>query len=272
MAKYDVKSGMNVLRDLRLSTKLLILLEVAKSPRLRLKSLAEELGMTVQGVSEYIQRMSEEGLVENAGGYVTTKKGVQFLHEHFTDLKSFVESASRDLSIVNICTALARTDVLKGDRVGLFMENGLLTAYASRKSDSTGIAASDGRRGEDIAVKDLEGIVRLRPGRLWILKVPSAASGGTRKMSLEKLERRLQSIEHEVIAIFGIEADVLSKKLGYEATVRFAPIPAAIEACQKGLSVLLLVSMDYYKDAKARLDKENSFLGEKIEIREIPGA
>ncbi len=89
-----------ILRDLAGSTRLLILLELTTHRPRYLKDLAAKLGMTVQGVSEYMRAMAREGLVEStAGGYRATVKGVSYLHEHFVELKEFTDRAAKDMPI-----------------------------------------------------------------------------------------------------------------------------------------------------------------------------
>jgi len=78
---------LTLLRDLRETTKLLILLELVKREHSKLKTLAERFGMTVQGISDYLKTMTTEGLVHNVGGvYKPTKEGVQFLPVSYTHL------------------------------------------------------------------------------------------------------------------------------------------------------------------------------------------
>src|SRR4030067_843751 len=54
---------MRLLRDLRESTTLLILLAVTSERHTTLQTLADGLGMTVQGASDYVRRMTADGLL-----------------------------------------------------------------------------------------------------------------------------------------------------------------------------------------------------------------
>ena len=58
---------MRILRDLRLSTKVLILYEMVKQPGIGQRELAATLDVTPQAVSDYLKHMEEEGLVEKEG-------------------------------------------------------------------------------------------------------------------------------------------------------------------------------------------------------------
>jgi len=260
---------MKLLRDLRLGTKLLILLEAARDPNVKLKAIAARLGMTVQGVSEYMHRMREEGLLHEIGGYRPTKKGVQFLHENLRELREFVEESWKGTMIITSCSALAMDDISKGERVGLFMNEGLLCAYSGKSSTSTGVAESDARAGGVVVVKDLEGIVELRPGKVYMLRVHRPMLSGTDAGQISVLKRRIKEAMGAIVAIHGLDAQVLARRLGLKVDVRFSPVESVIEACQKGLDVLLLVSGELADDLLARVREENSQREERIPVVEL---
>lgn len=255
------RGGVGILRDLRLSTELLILLELCRQPGTKFRAIASDLHMTVQGVSEYIRRMRADGLVERSGARRPTQRGVEFLHRHFKDLKGFVDGASKELNIIETCVAVAKTAVRAGERVGLFMEGGTLTAYSGRGSSSTGIAVNTCDGGEEVAVRELEGIVQLKPGRLYLLQVPPALSGGSRGMRRSALRHFARG--PLIVAVRGSEAEVLARRLGLKVDLRFAPVEAAVEACQKGLDVLLIVSSEFFGDVRGRVGRAG------IEVSEV---
>src|SRR6266699_3863843 len=88
---------MQLLRDLREATTMLVLYSVTTERHTHLRSLADELGMTVQGASEYVRRMIEQGLLQHVDGeYRATKKGVELLLGRFLELRSsWIEPAVR---------------------------------------------------------------------------------------------------------------------------------------------------------------------------------
>src|SRR6266581_89751 len=144
--------SMELLRDLRASTRLLFLFEVTTNRHTRLRTIAERLDMTVQGASEYAHGLQKDGLLTLVNGeYRATKRGVDHLHDRFVELRGFVERAGRAMAVVETTEALAGSAVRRGDHLGLFMENGLLVAYSGRTSPSTGIAAHDAAKGELLA-------------------------------------------------------------------------------------------------------------------------
>ncbi len=59
--------NMRMLRDLRLSTKVLILYEMLREPGIGQRSLAEALEVTPQAISDYLKHMEEEGLIDRDG-------------------------------------------------------------------------------------------------------------------------------------------------------------------------------------------------------------
>ena len=103
---------MKLLRDIRETTKLLILHELTARRHSRQRTIADRLDITVQGVSEYLKMMTKEGLVRNVDGdWRATRRGVEFLQTNFIALKEFVESSAKEMSIVDVCAAVAGKDV-----------------------------------------------------------------------------------------------------------------------------------------------------------------
>src|SRR2546430_3077357 len=89
---------MELLRNLRMSTRLLFLYEVTTSHHTRLRTIGERLGMTIQGTSEYAHGLEEDGLLTLVNGeYRATKKGIEFLHDRMHELRGFVDRAGREM-------------------------------------------------------------------------------------------------------------------------------------------------------------------------------
>jgi putative transcriptional regulator len=263
-------SEMKLLRDLRLSTKLLILIEVTTGSYSKLRQIADKLDITIQGVSEYMRIMHEEGLIQRINGeYRATKKGVQFLHENIRELKEFVDRTLDQLDIVEMCAAVAKTPIKKGEKVGLFMENGILAAYTDRVSRSTGIAVSDAQAGDDVPVRDLEGMVDLCMGRLAIVELPSIRDGGTHGVQEEEIKTIYSNFNPDKIGALDIVGRVLLNKLGIACDFEFAPISAVIEAVQRGLNVMVMGSSDTVCKMIALIDEMNTASMDKIEYELI---
>ena len=256
---------MKLLRDVREATRLLILKEITSRRHSRLRTIADKLDITVQAVSEYMRTMTREGFVRNVDGdWRATRKGVEFLQADFIALREFVESSVKEMSIVDVASAIAGGEIREGDEVGLFMEGGELIARPRAKSSSRGIAVGSASRGEDVGVKDLEGIVRLRPGRVTILRIPSTRDGGTRKIDSEKVLRLVKRHPRAIIASVELTGRVLSRRLKLVPDISFSVLPATLEAAQRGLDVLVLCPEDRVAEFIGGVEDSNSRLEEKI--------
>lgn len=256
---------MNVLRDLRLSTELLILFEIINDPHIKLKTIAEKLGITVQGASDYLRRMKKEGLVQNIGGELkATKKGIEFLHTNFSELKEFVDSKITELNIIDVCAAIAKTDIRKGDEVGIFMEGGLLTAYTGKDSDSRGVAFSDAAEDEDVAISELDGMVSLLPGTIYIVKLPSIRQGGSAAVPEGAISHQYRKINPDKVGVMDVVSYAAAKKAKISPDFEFASLSASIEAIEKGLDVMLLGSQDVVHGAVSTIEEINSSIEDKI--------
>jgi putative transcriptional regulator len=262
---------MKILRDLRLSTELLILSEVIKDPNIKLKTIAEKLDITVQGSSDYLRRMKNEGFIQSIGReYRATKKGIDFLHTNFLELKSFVDAKIAELNIIDVCAAIAKTLIKEGDEVGLFMEDGLLTAYSGRKSKSKGIAASSAELNEDVAIKELDGIVTLSPGMIHVVELPSIQKGGSGAISIEGIRELHDGLRPQKVGVMDPVSMAAAKKAEIEPDFEFAPLPSAVDAAERGLSVMLLTSSDHVHNVISTIEDINTNIEDKI-LYEIIG-
>ncbi|RLG72241.1 MAG: hypothetical protein DRO11_02680 [Methanobacteriota archaeon] len=260
--------GIELLRNIRLSTKILLLLEIHSKHHTRLKPLAEKVGITIQGVSEYIKLMTKEGLIQVVGdGYRITPKGVQLLHDNIQQLKSFVDNAVEQLNLITTCVAIAMTPLKKGERVGLFMEKGLLRAYGGRKSPSMGVAIQDATPGEDVAIKNLEGIIDLEPGMITILEVPAHDKGGTRAVKLDRVKKMVEEIKCDRIGAMDIVSLVLLEKIGVTPDFDLQPVGVSIEGAQKGLNILVLGTEDSINNLITTIEQANLNAPKQIRYR-----
>ncbi len=255
---------MELLRDLRASTRLLFLYEVTTNRHTRLRTIAERLGMTVQGASEYAHGLQKDGLLTFVNDeYRATKEGIEFVHDRYLELRSFVDRAGRALAFVETTAALAGGTICRGDRVGLFMEGGTLVAYAGRPSPSIGIAAHDATKGDRLAVRDLEGIVALHPGRIVVARVPA----GHRTISLSKRIQR--AARASVVAALDVAGLVASRELGLKPRIEFAAVPGAVEAAERGVDVLLFVPEERAMEAVQAIEAANAKLEDKIPYESV---
>ncbi len=255
---------MNVLRDLRESTRILFLHEVTADRHTRLRTIAERLAMTVQGASDYAHALEEDGLLTLADGeYRATKKGIDLLQSRLRELRAFVEHASRTTAFVETTTALAGAAIRHGDRVGLFMENAYLVAYPGRASSSTGTAAEDAAKGEDVAIRGLEGIVALRPGRITLARVPASRSAAHR-VTPESSRKVVRRSRGAIVATMELEGLTACRRLQLHPRIEFAPLAGTVAAAERGVDVLLLIPEDRVAEAVEAIEAANARREDKI--------
>lgn len=257
------------LRDRRKLTGLLVLRELAFAHGASLRAVADRLGITVQAVSVHAQRLAEDGLLEKSdGGYGLTAKGTQALHEGFGDLKRTIDETIARMAVVRVTSAVAGGAVRGGESLGLFMEKGELVAYPRRRSPSTGVAVHDAQEGEEVQVRDLAGVVELRPGRMLVLRAPAPEEGGSRVVSLRRLKAMLREkgFHPDRIGAVGTPARVLARRAGLPPDLEFAPVDAGFHAAELGLAVLLLVSRENLKEALATIDARNARTLERVPV------
>jgi putative transcriptional regulator len=255
LACQALPGPVRLLRDKAALTRLLLLLELQRGTHTKLRGLADKLGMTVQGVSNYVQELQRAGLVRAARGrYELTPKGRQALQEGVGELKGFADAAYQRIHVIERCAARAGQRVRAGEPVGLFMEEGVLVARPGARSPSQGVAAQDARAGDLVDVRGLEGLVALRAGRVHVLEVPAAAGDGTARaaQALARWKGRAQRV-----GAWGTEAHVLAERAGLGPDFAFAPAHACHHAAQLGLDALLLVSPGQLRFAWDELEALN---------------
>lgn len=270
MGPRRMPGAVRLLRDKAGLSRLLVLLELQRGTLTRLRDLADRLGMTVQGVSNYVAELEREGLVRTAQGrYELTPRGVQQLQERLAELKGFVDLSYQRLSVVEQCSALAAGKVRGGQAVGLFLEQGLLVARPGKPSPSQGRAAHDAAAGELLRVHGLSGLVALRRGRLVVLKLP-AFEGPQTHVSARALRAWLRREAPARVGAVGTEAQVLARAAKAEA-LEFAPTHAAHHAAQLGLDAVVLAGPDQVRFVTAELDRLSEDAPEPVryELREL---
>jgi len=256
---------MKILRDIREMTKLLILRELTSYRHSRLRTIADRLDITIQGISDYMKMMTEEGLVRNVDGtWKATTKGVEFLQSNFLSLKEFVESSTKEMSIVDVCAAIAGNDIKRGDKVGLFMVKGELIAYSNKDSSSKGVAINSVSKGYDLGVKDLEGIVQLSPGKITLLRIPSIRDGGTTRLNIRKVKKVIRDFKYDIVAAVDLIGRVLAKRLNLDVTICYSVLLATLEAAQRGYHILVLCPEDHVAQFIGGIEENNTRLEDKI--------
>ncbi len=227
------------LRDLKRNTEMLILVELIRSPSARLRDVAEGLGITVQAVSQYTNLMRKEGLLlERKGLLRPSRKGMQVLQEHFSNIKQDVDEILRSISVVDRCVAVAGTRLRKGTSVGLAMEDGMMMAFADAKSSSTGVALEDAEEGDDVLVGRLEGILDMDLGKLLVLEAPSEMDGGSKAADIGQARQKVEDFSPGLLAAGDTVGAALLMKASGEMLTLHAPVESSMSALSKGVDVV----------------------------------
>ncbi len=266
--------NMRILRDLRLSTKVLLLYDMLREPGVGQRELAARLDVTPQAISDYLKHMEEEGLVEREGRATRpTMVGFQFLQEHLQELGDFTYRAMREVNVINTCAAIAGEALREGDPVVLELEDGYIVARKGKFGSSKGVAAGDAERGDDVAVRDLVGMLEFDIGGIYLVTLPSAVEGGSARVDFPTLGAQLEGLDPDIVAAVDPVGVVASRKLGLETDIYFGVDRATVDAALRGLDVLVLGARDTIGDVVEAIEEHNKRSESRIEytVHDVPG-
>jgi len=252
----------NPLRSKSRLTKTLLLMEVVSERHSTLKTIAGNLDITSQAVSDYFHQMKKEGYMANEDGFYTaTNEGVLFLQNNLLDIKSFVDERLSTLSIIRSTNAIAENRIRKGERVYLFMKQGLLFATSGSKTTSSGVAATDCPKDGVLVVEQLEGIVEMDPGKLSLISLPEK-TGGIGKRDLQK---HLDT--HCRVAALDLDAVALLREKKIDCHYEFATLPVLRDSLQRGISITCLGRQKNIHDLEEDITEHNKRSNYKIETK-----
>ncbi len=233
-----------VLESKRTATRYQILVGIAeRQPAVSQQEIADEIGVTAQAVSDYLQELVEDGYVEKhgRGRYEVTKEGVDWLISQTTSLRDFLDHVSEDvIGQVDIETAIAATNLSEGQTVTLTMRDGVLHAEAGETGGATAVAVTDAAAGEDVGVTNFEGVLEYDLGVVTIVAAPHIRNGGSEAVDPERIGSEADG--HDLIATAGTEALAAARSAGLAPDIRFGTVDAVTEAATKGLDVLLVAT------------------------------
>jgi len=254
---------MKVLRDKSKMTKFLVLYKSAVERPNRLADLASELDMSEQAVSNYISNMEEEGLIDRSGTfYRPTSEGMELVREIISELGSFLDEASGKINFISTCTAIASENIKEGERVGLLMKEGFLHA-SLEESTSMGTALNSAKLDQPLRVGGLQGITEMELGELYLLE---GDIDGAIEEKAYSLDSDIEDIDYDKLAIMGEMQQGLCNMIGLEPDIQFAPIESSINAAEKGLDVLLILSEKNLDEVLEKLKDRNKDLDEEYKI------
>jgi len=236
-----------ILRDKGEFTKFQILFEVMRNqPHVKQKDISDALGITIQAVSKYFKKLMREGLLEagsERADYRLTPKAVEKLREDIKYLGRYVTGIKREMKVERYFPAMATKPIKAGEKVGLMTKKGILYAVAATNpaAEAFGIAISNASRGEDVGLKDLQGKLKLRQGKILIVKLPSIRQGGSRLVDVAKVRAFYEEFKPDRIGVMGAVGRAVLNKLGLKADIEFGISRAVALAASRGLNVFVLV-------------------------------
>jgi putative transcriptional regulator len=236
-----------LLKDKGEFTKFQILLEVMRNqPHVKQKDISDKIGITIQAISKYFKRLTKEGLLEagsERADYHLTAKGVTKLQEDIRNLENYVNEIKNDLKIERAWPAIATQPVKAGQEVGLMMKEGIMYTVPtdSPLTQAKGTALTDAQTGEDLGLKDLHGKMKVKHGKILIVKLPSIRRGGSQATDIAKVKAIYDEFKPDRIGVMGAVGRAVLSKLGQQADIEFGISRSAAIAASRGLNVFVLV-------------------------------
>ena len=235
------------LRDKGEFTKFQILLEIMRNqPHIKQKDISDKIGITIQAISKYFKKLTKEGLLEagsERADYHLTPKAVTKLREDVHALENYITEVKHGLKIEHAWPAIATQPVKAGQEVGLIMKEGVMYTIApdSTATEAKCIALADAKPGEDLGLKELRGKVKIKQGKILIVKLPSIRKGGSRAVDLSKVKAFYDEFKPDRIGVMGAVGRAVLNKLGLKADIEFGISRSAAIAASRGLNVFVLV-------------------------------
>jgi putative transcriptional regulator len=236
-----------LLRDKGEFTKFQILLEVMRNqPHVRQKDISDALGITIQAVSKYFKKLAREGLLEagsERADYRLTPKATVKLREDLRSLENYVADVKHVVKIERAWPAIATQPVKAGQDVGLIMKEGVIYTVSpdNPATEAKGTALTDAQPGEDLGLKDLRGKVKVKQGKILIVKLPSIRKGGSKAVDLAKVKTFYDEFKPDRVGVMGAVGRAVLNKLRLKADIEFGISRSAAIAASRGLNVFVLV-------------------------------
>lgn len=236
----------NLLRKRGEFTRFQILSEVMRNqPHVKQKDISEVVGITVQAVSKHFQELMRDGLLEagsERADYRLTPKAIEKLSAGLENLERYVTKIRNDLKIESAWPALATQPINAGDKAGLIVKDGVLYAVSVEHPDAeaSGTAATDASPGEDVCLKNLSGRVKLKLGKILLVKLPSIRDGGSRAVDLTKVKKLHEEFRPDKIGAMGAVEIAVLNKLRLKPNLEVSTSSSAALAAVRGLNVFVL--------------------------------
>ncbi|MDR2622953.1 MAG: MarR family transcriptional regulator [Methanobrevibacter sp.] len=258
---------MKSIRERGEMTKLQILYEVSKKeiPYLRQKDIANRLGITIQAISENIKILIERGYITTTDGkspYHITLEGIDKITKEAVELRKYSDEVLKNMDYYkSTWPAIAAENLKKGEKVGIFMKDGILRAAKKEKS-ANAVILTAGMKNEDVALTDIHGIIDIERGDVVVITIPTIQEGGSKVADLDLIKSTYDSglrewgIDEKFnrVGVLGTVAYGLCLKLAIPIDIEFAVTKSTIEAAKKGLNVLILAVGKMTKNVLEKLE------------------
>ncbi len=210
------------------------------------KDISDKLGITVQAVNKYFKKLTKEGLLaagSERADYRLTPKATAKLHDDIRNLETYVASIRHELKIERALPAIATQPVREGEEVGIVMKEGVMYTVPpdDPATEAKGTVMADAEAGEDIGLRNLRGKVKVKKGKILIVKLPSIRKGGSRAVDLAKVRAYYTEFKPDRVGVMGAVGRAVLCKLGLKADLEFGINSAAAIAASRGLNVFVLV-------------------------------
>jgi len=171
-------------------------------------------------------------------------------------LHSYAWFVSKAVADISTTTAIADSDLSVGQPASLYMKDGLLFAsdVISGKG-AKGITVTEAKKGQDVGIRNVEGVIKLEPAEVMLGKVPNVHDGGSRSTDLVRLKREVK--EARLVGAMGAEALIALMQIDVKPDYVHGVREAAIEAAYCGLPFLVVCSEDKVSILVQRLEEEN---------------
>jgi putative transcriptional regulator len=230
-----------LLQDKAEATKYQIIIEIAAAKvNIQQRDIAQKLNLSPQAVSKYMEELLSSKLVTADGRskYRVTQHGVGWVLERFKDLHNYSNQVKKIMTNITVCAAIAGSDVAKGEKVGLVMNNGLLCTTDPGSCNATGVTVSSAKSGDDVGISNIEGIVPLEMKPVKILSVPCIQRGGSKKANNNILKTEIAP--DDVIGAIGLEAFTSLTRIGIKPQYFYGVKEMTVEAVRSGLPVTIV--------------------------------
>ncbi len=249
------RSDTTILRNKRDVSRFQILVEITEhQPSVRQQEIADKMGITPQAISEYIRDLVNDGMVSASGrgNYEVTKAGIEWVLSNAETLESYARHVRHDLiQQVSVWTAIAAEDLRAGDEAGVYMRDGFLYA-AKKQAAATGFVTADAKKGTDVGISRLNGIIDHHEGTIHVCKVPRIQHGGSRRVQKDLLKQIIAKTM--IAAAVGVEGRVALKSIGREPDMFYGAREGVIEAAFHGIDCTIVIVDEEFSDFIKRLE------------------